>query len=178
MPLSLVVRWHLGAVPNSDEPGLPRWVQILAGLVLLPLAALSVVGSISIFGIPKVQADPLLQLLAGAIVLLCLWASSLAVRLLLGLKGRRGLFGPTALRVIAVVAIALVAGGFFTGIYATHPVRSVALSISYVLIAWRLWQMAARRAEMPTKRRLRFEQAVYTLRLCSSSGMSGSVRPI
>jgi hypothetical protein len=124
-------------------------VQILAGLVLLPLAALSVVGAISIFGIPKVQSDPLLQLLAGTIVLLCLWAASLAVRLLFGLKGRRGLFGPVALRAIAVAAVGLVIGGFFTGVYVTHPVRSAVLAISYVLIAWRLWQMAAQRAVMP-----------------------------
>jgi hypothetical protein len=136
-------------VPNTDEPSLPRWVQILAGLVLLPLAALSVVGAISIFGIPKVQSDPLLQLLAGTIVLLCLWAASLAVRLLFGLKGRRGLFGPVALRAIAVAAVGLVIGGFFTGVYVTHPVRSAVLAISYVLIAWRLWQMAAQRAVMP-----------------------------
>jgi hypothetical protein len=108
-----------------------------------------VVGAISIFGIPKVQSDPLLQLLAGAIVLMCVWAASLAVCLLFGLKGRRGLFGPIALRVIAVVAIGLVIGGFFTGVYVTHPVRSTVLAISYLLIAVRLWQIAARRAVMP-----------------------------
>jgi hypothetical protein len=141
-------------VPDTDEQSLSRWVQGLAGLVLLPLIALSVVGAISIFGIPKVQSDPLLQLLAGAIVLLCLWAASLAGRLLFGLKGRHGLFGPFALRTVAVVAVGLVIGGIFTGVYVTHPVRSAVLAISYVLVAWRPWQMAAQRAAMPPNKPL------------------------
>jgi hypothetical protein len=136
----------LDEVPSIEEPSLPRWAQIVAGVVLLPLTALSVVGAVSIFGIPKVQADALLQLLAGAIVLLCLWAVSLSVRLLLGLKGRRGLFGPIALRVIAVCAVGLVIGGVFTGVYVTHPLRSALLAISYLLISVRLWQLAAQRA--------------------------------
>lgn len=50
---------QLGTLP------IPRWAQIAAGVVLLPLALLCVVGAISIFGIPKVQSDPVLQLFAG-----------------------------------------------------------------------------------------------------------------
>jgi hypothetical protein len=134
---------------HSPEPGLPRWAQILAGIVLLPFTALSAIGAISIFGIPKVQADPLLQPFAGLIVFLCLWTAVLAIRMLFGIRGRYGLFGPVALRIIAVVAIGLVVGGAFTGVYLQHPVRSTVLAISYAAIAIRLWQLATQRSATP-----------------------------
>jgi len=139
---------HAPTVPHDqspESPALPRWVQIVAGTVLLPLTLLSTVGAATIFSIPKVQSDPLLQLLAVVIFLLCVWAVSLSVRLLFGLKGK-GLFGPVALRVIAVAAVCLVIGGLFTGIWIDHPFRSAVLSISYVLVALRFWRVAAYRS--------------------------------
>ena len=126
---------------SPESPSIPRWGQIVAGVLLLPLTLLCMVGAVTIFGIPKVQSDPLLQLLAAVISLLCLWAVSLAVRLILGLKGK-GLMGPVALRIAATVAIGLVIGGLFTGVWMEHPFRSAVLSISYVLIAIRLWKVA------------------------------------
>ena len=80
-------------VPNPEMPTIPRWAQVTAGIVLLPLALLCVVGAVSIFGIPKVQGDPVLQLFAALWSLLCLWAVVLSVRLILGLRGRFGFFG-------------------------------------------------------------------------------------
>ena len=136
-------------VPHSHEPDLPRWAQILAGIVLLPFTVLSVIGAISIFGIPKVQAEPLLQPFAGLIVFLCLWVAVLAIRMLFGIRGRYGLFGPVALRIIAMVAVGLVVGGAFTGVYLQHPVRSTVLAISYAAVAIRLWQLAAQRSATP-----------------------------
>ncbi|HEY7639986.1 MAG TPA: hypothetical protein VH814_09695 [Steroidobacteraceae bacterium] len=130
---------------TPESPALPRWVQVIAGLLLLPFTLLCTAGALTIFGVPKVQSDPLLQLVAGVISLLCLWAVSIAVRLILGLKGK-GLFGPLTLRIIAATAIGLVIGGLFTGIWVSHPFRSAALSICYVLIALRLWKIAAYRA--------------------------------
>jgi|KBSMisStaDraftv2_1062788.scaffolds.fasta_scaffold463734_2 hypothetical protein len=132
--------------PVSDEPTLPRWVQIVAGLVLFPLTLLCVLGAISMFGIPKVQADPILQLLAGAISALCLWAVVLSIRLIFGIRGKYGIFGPFALRILAVGAVGLIIGGAFTGVYVDHPIRSAVLAISYVLVAVRLWRMAAQRS--------------------------------
>jgi hypothetical protein len=141
-------------VPDIQEPGLPRWAQILAGVVLLPITALSVVGAVSIFGIPKVQAEPMLQPFAGLIVFLCLWAAVLAIRMLFGIQGKYGLFGPVALRIIAIVAVGLVIGGAFTGVYVEHPVRSTVLALSYAAIAIRLWQLAAQRAAAPPNKSL------------------------
>jgi hypothetical protein len=141
-----------GNEETPESPTLPRWVQIVVGLVLFPFTLLCVAGAASIFGIPKVQADPLLQLLAALICLLCVWAAALAFRLLFGFRGRYGLIGPVALRLIAVAAIGLIIGGLFTGVWAEHPVRSGLLSVSYILIAMRLWQLAAhRQAVSPNK---------------------------
>ena len=133
-------------VPPPDEPTLPRWAQVLLGVLLLPFALLCVVGALSIFGIPKVQGEPLLQLVAGVISALCIWVVVLAVRLILGLRGKYGLLGPVTLRIGAVVAIGLVIGGAFTGIYVQHPVRSVVMAVVYVIAAIRLWRLAAYRA--------------------------------
>jgi len=137
-----------GLEVSPESPSLPRWVQIVVGLLLLPFTLLCLVGAATIFGVPKVQADPLLQLLAAFICLLCLWAVALAFRLLFGIRGRYGRMGPIALRVIAVAAIALIIGGLFTGVWFEHPLRSGLLSVSYVLVAIRLWQVAAHRQAM------------------------------
>lgn len=134
-----------GIEASPESPALPRWAQIIAGLALLPFTLLCVVGAASIFGIPKVQGDPLLQLSAAFFCLLCLWAVAIAFRLLFGIHGRHGLMGPSALRVIAVAALALIVGGFFTDVWNEHPLRSALLSVSYILVARRLWQVAAHR---------------------------------
>lgn len=134
-------------VPAPEEPSVPRWVQVLAGVALFPITLLCLVGAISIFGIPKVQADPFLQLFAGLWSVLCLWALVLSVRLILGIRGKYGLLGPVALRIAAVVAVGLVIGGVFTGLYVEYPVRSTLLAITYVVVAVRLWRLATHRSD-------------------------------
>mgnify|MGYP001281104601 CR=1 FL=1 len=130
--------------PEPDD--IPRWVQIIAGVVLLPIALLSTAGAISIFGIPKVKSDPLLQLVAAVICLLAVWSIVLAFRLILGARRRKWFFGPVVLRVSAVVAVGLVIGGAFSDVWGEHPVRTALLSISYVLLAIRFWSLAAYRS--------------------------------
>lgn len=130
---------------SSEPPALPRWLQILTGLILLPVSLFCTACAGTMFSIPKVQSDPLLQLLALAFCLLRVWTICLTFRLVFGLKGK-GFFGPFALRFIGVAAIGLVIGGFFTGVWLTHPLRSAILSVVYVSVALRLWKVAAYRA--------------------------------
>jgi hypothetical protein len=129
-------------VPASEELTLPRWLQVVVGLLLLPFSLLCLVGAVSIFGIPKVQGDPLLQLVAGVICALCLWVVVLAARLIFGLRGKYGFMGPVALRIGATVAIGLVIGGAFTGVYVEHPVRSVVMAVVYIVVSIGLWRLA------------------------------------
>lgn len=138
-------------MPNADEPSLPRWAQMLAGIVFLPMTALALIGAISIFGLPHDDSsarvsEPVVHLFAGVMVLLCLWAGSLAIRLIRGRRSTYGLFGPFSLRVIAVGAIGLGIGGIFTGAYVEHPVRSSLMAIAYVILAIRFWQMSVQRS--------------------------------
>ncbi len=132
--------------PSPEEPTIPRWVQITAGIVLLPFTLLSLIGAVSIFGIPKVQGDPLLQLFTGHLRVVRV-GSRPSIRLIFGIRGSNGLLGPTALRIAAIVAIGLLIGGAFTGIYVEHPVRSVLLAASYVVVSIKLWRLAAYRSK-------------------------------
>lgn len=131
-----------GGAPDFNPASIPRWGQVVAGVLLLPIALLSSVGAASIFGIPKVQGDPRLQLLAVAICLLCLWTVVLAVRLIFGLQGRYGLMGPLVLRIISITAVCLVIGGLFTGVWREYPFRTALLSIIYIMVAVRTWKVA------------------------------------
>ena len=131
---------------DAEPTALPRWIQVIAGLLLLPITLLCVGGALTMFTLPNVQTDPFLQLLTVVITLLCLWGVVIAVRLIFGLKGK-GLLGPFALRLMSAVAIGAVVGSFFTDIYTEAPVRAVALVIIYVALAVRLWRLAARRSQ-------------------------------
>lgn len=131
----------------ADQSTIPRWLQVIFGALLLPLTLLCVGGSLTIFTIPKVQKDPFAQLFAAVICLLCAWGVIIAVRLLFGLRGKHGLLGPLALRLIALAAIGLVAGAFFTGAYLEYPLRTAALGVFYVAVAIRFWKLAARRSQ-------------------------------
>jgi hypothetical protein len=133
--------------PLSLEPKqLPRWAQVVAGIALAPIALLCVVGAGTIFTLPKVRGSPPLLLLAAAILLATLWVVALCVRLILGAKRNPGLFGPWAMRIIAIGALGLVVSGLFTGYYIQHPVVGGALAISYVVTARRLFALAKTRS--------------------------------
>lgn len=62
------------------------------------------------------------------------------------LNRQRGFFGPIALRVIAIPAIALVIGGVLTGIFKTNPVRSTVMALCYIAIAIWCWKVASSRS--------------------------------
>jgi hypothetical protein len=132
---------HLELEPHQ----LPRWAQVIAGIVLTPIALLCVLGAGTIFTLPKVRGSPPLLLLAAAILLGTLWAVAVCVRLVLGAKRVR-LLGPHAMRIIAIGALGLVASGLFTGYYLQHRAVGGLLAISYVATARRLFALAKTRS--------------------------------
>ena len=119
---------------------------MVAGVLLTPITLLCVIGSGTIFTLPKVQSSPPFLCLAGAITLGSLWTVSLCVRLIFGLRRTAGLFGPLALRIIAVAALGIVISGLFTGYYTERPVVGGVMALSYVLVARRFWALGRFRA--------------------------------
>jgi len=129
-------------LPVDIEPSqIPRWGQVVAGILLTPITLLCVVGSGAIFTLPNVRGSPPFLCLAAAITLGSLWTVSLCVRLIFGLGRSAGLFGPLALRVIAVGVLGIVTSGLFTGYYAERPVVGGVMALSYVLVARRFWTL-------------------------------------
>jgi hypothetical protein len=125
---------------------LPRWAQVIAGLVLTPVAFLCVLGAGTIFTLPKVRGSPPLLLLGAAILLGTLWVAVVCVRMVFGVKRNVGLLGPWAMRIIAVGALGLVVSGLFTGYYGQHPFVGGTLAISYVVTARLLFALANSRS--------------------------------
>jgi len=109
--------------------------------VLTPITLLCVIGSGTLFTLPNVRGSPPLLCLAGAITLGSLWTVSLCARLIFGLGRAAGLFGPLALRIIAIGALGIVISGLFTGYYAERPVVGGVMALSYVLVARRFWAL-------------------------------------
>jgi hypothetical protein len=124
---------------------IPRWGQVVAGVLLSPITLLCVIRSGTIFTLPNVRASPPLLCLAGAITLGSLWTVSLCVRLIFGWGRTSGFFGPLALRIIAVGALGIVLSGLFTGYYAEHPAVGGVMALSYVLVARRFWALGRSR---------------------------------
>jgi hypothetical protein len=137
----------VSAVPHADDEatGLPRWMQVIAGVLLLPMTLLCVGGSLTMFSGPRIQTDPLVQFMTVVISALSVWGLMIAVRLIFGLKGKYGLLGPFALRVMSAVAMGAVVGSFFTRIYVEHPIRAAAFAILYVVASIRFWRSADRK---------------------------------
>ena len=104
------------------------------------------IGSGTIFTLPNVRGSPPFLLLAGAITLGSFWTVFLCVRLIFGLGRTAGLFGPLALRIMAVCALGIVISGLFTGYYAQRPVVGGVMALSYVLVARRFWALGKSRA--------------------------------
>jgi hypothetical protein len=65
-------------LPVDIEPSqIPRWGQVVAGVLLTAITLLCVVGSAMIFTLPNVRGSPPLLCLAGAITVGSLWTVSL-----------------------------------------------------------------------------------------------------
>ncbi len=131
---------------SLDRGQLPRWAQVIAGLLLTPVALLCVIGAGTIFTLPKVRISPPLLLLGAAVLLGTLWTLVICVRLVCGIKRNVGLLGPWVIRFIAVGALGLVVSGFFTGYYREHSTIGGILAISYVGVARRLFALANTRS--------------------------------
>ena len=114
-----------GFTASKGEKEIPRWLQLVAGLVLALLTLLCGFASITIL-IASNQKSPFLSVVVGLILLLgCLWVFEKCFRLLTGRKNQGGLMAPNTLRVMSFFFLALPVVGIFTGYYQRR--RSVAI---------------------------------------------------
>jgi hypothetical protein len=104
-------------IPESPEKEVPRWVRVLAGLVLTLLTLLCGFASVSMLVVPN-DKSPILSIVVALVLLLgCFWVLEKCFRLLTGRKNRGGLMAPNTLRVISFFFLALPFTGLFTGYY-------------------------------------------------------------
>lgn len=104
-----------GFTASKAEKEVPRWLQVLAGLVLALLTLLCGFASVTMLIVPN-EKSPILTFVVGLILLLgCLWVFEKCFRLLTGRKNQGGLMAPNTLRVVSFFFLALPVAGIFTG---------------------------------------------------------------
>ena|ERR1700688_4627372 len=104
-------------IPETPEKEVPRWVQVLAGLVLALLTLLCGFASVTMLVVPN-EKSPILTIVVGLVLLLgCLWVFQKCFRLLTGRKNPGGLMAPNTLRVVSYFFLALPIAGLFTSYY-------------------------------------------------------------
>jgi hypothetical protein len=104
-------------IPETPEKEVPRWVQVLVGLVLALLTLLCGFALTAMLVVPN-EKSPTLTVAIGLILLLgCLWVFEKCFRLLTGRKNRGGLMSPNTLRVVSFFFLAFPVAGLFTGYY-------------------------------------------------------------
>ena len=104
-------------IPETPEKEVPRWVQVLAGVVLALLTLLCGFASVTMLVVPN-EKSPILTIVVGLVLLLgCLWVFQKCFRLLTGRKNPGGLMAPNTLRVVSYFFLALPIAGLFTSYY-------------------------------------------------------------
>jgi len=129
------------------EPSVPRWVQVLAGLLLLPIAVFCLAASAMPVIRPPEKNPTLAVTLGSVMVALSFWCIDKAVRLILGWRTHGGLMGPNALRVIGVFFLLVPLAGFFTGHYARLGLLAVLQALAYVSVFFSLFALARARSQ-------------------------------
>jgi hypothetical protein len=93
-------------IPETAEIEVPRWVQILAGVILALVTLFCALGSVTIFIGPN-DGSPIFTVVVGWILLLgCVWVFEKCFRLLTGRKNQGGLMSPNTLRIVSYFFLA------------------------------------------------------------------------
>lgn len=127
------------------EKEVPRWVQVIAGLVLGLLTLLCGYASVVLM-IDANQKAPLLAAVVGFVLLLgCVWVLEKRFRLLTGRKNRGGLMRPGTLRVVSFCFLILPVVGLFTGYYSKMGLVGTFQAVMYFFAFLGLQALARKR---------------------------------
>src|SRR5579885_418959 len=142
----LQVLVHLTQVQPRWVKPLSRFVEVVMGLALASFTLFCLGCSLFVAWAATSDQQILAAGLGVALVLICFWVLSLAVRLIFNLPNRGGLMGPLSLRVLAAIFFFAPAIGAFTGFYYGRGWRGILQAIFYFLFAIGFWETARRRA--------------------------------
>jgi len=132
-------------IPETPEKEVPRWVQVLVGLVLALLTLLCGFASVMMLVVPN-EKSPILTIVVGLVLLLsCLWVLEKCFRLLTGRKNRGGLMAPNTLRVVSFFFLAFPVVGLFTGYYRKMGLVAIFQAVMYFFSFLGLRALARRR---------------------------------
>ncbi len=132
-------------IPETPEKEVPRWVQVLVGLVLALLTLLCGFASVMMLVVPN-EKSPILTIVVGLVLLLgCLWVSEKCFRFLTGRKNRGGLMAPNTLRVVSFFFLAFPVVGLFTGYYRKMGMVAIFQAVMYFFSFLGLRALARRR---------------------------------
>ena len=113
------------------ERELPRWAQVIAGLVLGLITLFCDFAFIIVFLASK---RPILGGIVEMVFLLpCLWVLEKCFLLVTGKKKKGGLLSPQVLRTVAFLLLVLPIAGFFTGYYRDAGPVAIFQAVMYLL---------------------------------------------
>ena len=132
---------------EPDPKPLPRWLTILAGLVLTPFTFFCVIGSSILLLAPNVPRSILTISLGTLFFLGSVWVFYLSLRLLFVSPSKSKFISSISLGAIALVLIAIPTASLILGTFWKRPILSSIMTIGYTGGALRLWSMAKSRKE-------------------------------
>jgi hypothetical protein len=140
---------HTSSSTEGLSPALPRWMQVLVG-VLIAVASLLCAGMSVMAALGADTVVPLRTVVATlAVVAACAWLLVLAGRLIAGRRVTGGLMSPRLLRGVAAGFLLLPIVGLFTGYYREGGVLAIIQSGIFVAAAVSTWSLAKARALRP-----------------------------
>jgi hypothetical protein len=132
-------------IPETPEKEVPRWAQVLVGLILASVTLLCGFASVTMLVVPN-EKSPILTIVIGLTLLLgCLWVLEKCFRLLTGSKNRGGLMAPNTLRVVSFFFLVFPVVGFFTGYYRKMGLVAIFQAVMYFFSFLGLRALARRR---------------------------------
>ncbi len=135
---------HINSQHQEIEPKpLPRWVTVTLGLLLVPFTLICVVGSATLVIDPNVPRSILTTGLGSLFLIGSLWVFYLSLRLIFSNpKSKRKFVSPIALRLIAMVFLAIPLLSLYLGTFWEKPVVHSLMTIGYLGVALRLWELS------------------------------------
>lgn len=127
---------------------LSRWVTVPLGIIFAPFTLLCVIGSATLLVAPNVPPT-ILKVTLGSIFLAgSLWVFYLSLRLLFVSPKRGAKFiSPIGLRVIALVFALIPIISIALGTFWEKPIIHSVMTIAYIGIVFRLWDIADQRGK-------------------------------